>query len=127
MAYDHDLSAAADRHYQDGCKLLDHARLDNAGYHFGLAAECAIKQALTDRGITTDDPAFWEHFPAIKASAVQALRGRSAASVRKLLERDNFMQRWDIRMRYAATGAVERAWVERWRDQANEALGLNYQ
>jgi hypothetical protein len=55
MEYTYDLPAAAERHYQDCCKLLENSRLDNAGYHFGLAAECAVKQGLANAGVTASD------------------------------------------------------------------------
>ena len=124
MDYPYDLYAAAARHYQDGCGLLERKRLDNAGYHFGLAAECAVKHGFANAGIPASDDAMWGHFPSIKAIGLQALQGRSAKDLRDLLEQDKFMQWWDIKMRYARNGAVTRSRVERWRDQANEALGL---
>lgn len=124
MTFSIEMSGAAQRHYCDGCKLLDDNRTDNAGYHFGLAAECAIKGFLQGAGIRDDDSAMWEHFPKLKPVALQSIHGRSAAPVRRLLEHDNFMQRWDIRMRYAKTGSIDRPTAERWRDQANEAMGL---
>lgn len=127
MEYTYDLPAAAERHYQDGCNLLENSRLDNAGYHFGLAAECAVKQGLADAGVTASDDAMWGHFPTIKALGLLALHGRSAMGLRSLLEQDNFMQWWEIKMRYTKTGTVDRSKVNRWREQANEALGLLYQ
>ena len=50
MAFIPDLDAAANRHYEDACTLQSAKRFDNAGYHFGLAAECAIKKKLRDLG-----------------------------------------------------------------------------
>ena len=124
MAYLTDMSDAAKRHYRDGHKLLVNNCVDNAGYHFGLAAECAIKSILQSAGVRDDDSAMWQHFPDLKPTALQSIHGRSAAPIRRLLERDNFMQRWAISMRYAETGSIERSTAERWRDQADEAIGL---
>jgi hypothetical protein len=124
MPYVTDMEEAASRHYQDGCKLLEDNRLDNAGYHFGLAAECAVKRKLQSTGLRNDADALWAHFPTVKALALQAISGRSAAPLRKLLERGNFMQGRDVKMRYARNGAIDRHAAERWRDHANEAIGL---
>ena len=124
MAYLTDMNDAATRHYHDGRKLLDDNRIDNAGYHFGLAAECAIKSLLQRAGVRDDDLAQWQHFPDLKLVALQSIHGRSAAPVRRLIERDNFMQRWAISMRYAKTGSIDRPTAERWRDHADEAMGL---
>lgn len=124
MSYLTDMNDAAARHYHDGCKLMADNRIDNAGYHFGLAAECAIKSILQSAGVRDDDPAIWQHFPDLKPVALQSIHGRTAAPVRGLLERDNFMQRWAISMRYAKTGSIDRPTAERWRDQADEAMGL---
>lgn len=124
MAYLTDMNNAAERHYRDGCKLLVDNCVDNAGYHFGLAAECAIKSVLQSAGVRDDDSAMWQHFPDLKPMALQSIHGRSAAPIRRLLERDNFMQRWAISMRYAETGSIKRSTAERWRDQADEAIGL---
>lgn len=34
------------------------------------------------------------------------------------------MQYWEIVMRYAQTGSISEAQAERWRSDANDALGL---
>ena len=48
---------AAQRHYQDGVTLFEQKRFDNAGYHFGLAAECALKKLLLGcPGVRPGDP-----------------------------------------------------------------------
>ena len=119
-----DLRTAANRHYMDACSLQSTKRFDNAGYHFGLAAECAIKQKLIDCGTFTNDPAIWKHWPELKGLAALALTGRQAAPARTLVERSSFMQRWDIVMRYSANGDIEEAVAARWQEDANEAIGL---
>lgn len=118
------LRQAANRHFEDGCKLLEHNRLDNAGYHFGLSAECALKQKLVDCGLFADEPAHWQHWPELKMSAKLALNGRKAAPTRKLLLKGSYMQNWTIRMRYSHNGFIDRQQAERWKDDANEILGL---
>ena len=124
MAYTTDMRAAAQRHYADGCKLFADRRFDNAGYHFGLSAECAIKQKLTDCGLLHDEDAMWKHWPALRGLALIAITGRQASTARTLLRRDSFMQYWDIVMRYAQTGSVDEGQADRWKSDANEALGL---
>lgn len=125
MAYTADMDSAANRHFVDGCKLQDESRLDNAAYHFGLAAECAVKHQLQrHHSVLTDHPAYWKHWPDLRPLVLDALRGRSAAPLRGLMQRDNYLQHWSIEMRYAATGTVSPAQTVRWRAHADEAMGL---
>lgn len=126
MAFQPDMKQAANRHYEDGCTLFDKGRFDNAGYHFGLAAECAIKHKLLECKVFTNDAAIWAHWPDLRNLACQAISGRQAAPVMVLLDRRSpqYMQSWEIGMRYSPYGAVSRKMVERWRDDANEAIGL---
>ncbi|EXJ13213.1 hypothetical protein [Imhoffiella purpurea] len=126
MAYDVHLEQSATRHYQDGKLLMDNRRLDAAGYHFGFAAECAIKHLMREAGVMTDDPAIWAHFPGLRVLALQSISGRMAGPLRTLLERENFMQLWDVRMRYAPNGSIEADKVERWRGDADAAIGCLY-
>jgi len=124
LAYPQDMSAAAGRHYADGAMLLGNRKFDNAGYHFGLAAECAIKKLLRDCGVPTDDKAIWMHWPHLKTLGRLAVSGRQAGPVRELLERGNFMQHWDVVMRYSSNSQVDQARATRWQEDANEAMGL---
>jgi hypothetical protein len=124
MAYAKNMSAAAHRHYLDACKLQDAKRFDNAGYHFGFAAECAVKQKLIEAGVLQGDDAIWSHWPDLKRFALMAISGRQAAPIRSLLDNGNFMQYWDIVMRYAENASVNEAQAQRWREQANSALGM---
>lgn len=124
MAYTTDMRESAHRHYADGCKLLADRRFDNAGYHFGLSAECAIKQKLLHCGLLTSDDAFWKHWPTLKPYALLAVVGRTAAPARSLLQRGNFMQYWDVVMRYSKNGSIDEVQAVRWKADANEAMGL---
>lgn len=124
MAYSTDMKAAARRHYNDGRGLEDQRRYDNAGYHYGFSAECAIKFALGAVGVRGDHEAIWLHFPDIVRQGLLAIETRRAANIRVLLQRPNFMQGWNIKMRYSSNGSVLQATAEKWRDDANEALGL---
>ncbi|MCP4700852.1 MAG: HEPN domain-containing protein [Gammaproteobacteria bacterium] len=124
MAYSANLREAANRHYQDACKLFKNKRFDNAGYHFGIAAECAIKQKLQETGVRRGNEAMWEHFPYVRNTALQAVSGRSPALLRNLLESNAFLQGWNIKMRYAGNGAIDSKMANRWRDDANKSLSL---
>ena len=92
--------------------------MDNAAYHFGLAAECAVKhQLIAQHKVQTDHGAIWTHWPELRLQALDALHGRRAAPLRTMMQRDNYLQHWDIKMRYAATGSITTAQLERWRDE----------
>lgn len=127
MAYDVHLEQSARRHYDDGVLLMDSRRFDAAGYHFGFAAECAIKHLMRGLGVMADDPPIWQHFPELRNLALQSISGRSAGPLRAMLERDNFMQFWDVRMRYARNGSIKEEVAKRWRRDADEAIGYLYQ
>ncbi|MFA7243390.1 MAG: hypothetical protein WC091_25055 [Sulfuricellaceae bacterium] len=126
MTYNPDLKTAALRHFSDGRKLHDDNRFDNAGYHYGFAAECALKHCLRNVGVRDDDDAIWKHFPTLRDIARLSIKTRSAAPLRKVLERSSFMQFWDTKMRYATDGAIDAKRAEKWRSDANEVIGLLY-
>lgn len=122
MTYPNDLRQAAERHYVDGKDLQDKKRFANAGYHFGFAAECAIKQFLIEQRIPTTEPTYWEHFPTLRTLALTTLKSRKAAKLSCLLGSANFFQEWDITMRYAGNTAITPERAEKWRDQANKTI-----
>jgi hypothetical protein len=119
------MNNAAHRHFHDACKLQDESRRDNAAYHFGLAAECAVKHQLrVQHNVQTDHGAIWAHWPELRLRALDSLHGRSAAPLRTMMQRDNYLQHWDIKMRYAPTGTIGEAQLDRWHEHADEAMGL---
>jgi hypothetical protein len=124
MAYKPDLKSAANRHYVDGQTLMERKRFDNAGYHFGLAAECAVKQRLLGFDVPQNDPAIWKHWPELRTLASLALSGRTGGPMLALLQDGNFMRRWDIKMRYSNNGSVTEKQVKGWSKDANAAIGL---
>lgn len=124
MAYKPDLKSAANRHFVDGQTLMERKRFDNAGYHFGLAAECAVKQRLLGFGVPQNDPAIWKHWPELRTLASLTLSGRTGGPVLALLQDGNFMRRWDITMRYSNNGSVAEKQVRGWSKDANAAIGL---
>ena len=119
-----DMKQAANRHYRDGKKMLDSNSFDNAGYHFGFAAECATKFRLQKSGVRADDGAIWAHFQALRSVALVAIRTRADADLFRILSRASFMQEWDTKMRYAKDGAISQARAQKWRADADELLGL---
>ncbi len=124
MAYDSDMEQAANRHYRDGKKLQDSNCIDNAGYHYGFAAECAIKHRLLKAGVREDDTAMWLHFHELRTYALLAIARRTDKDLYDLINQSNFMQEWGIRMRYAKNGSVLQSRAEKWRKDADQALGL---
>lgn len=118
------MKTASQRHYADGAKLLTDKRFDNAGYHFGFAAECAIKHKLLECGVLEGDDAIWKHWPSLKSVALLAISGRQASPIRSLMSQASFMQGWDIVMRYAENASVVESQATKWKNDANSALGL---
>lgn len=105
-------------------------RKDVAGYLYGIAAECAIKEAMLQSGmrvLTTDerqDDPFYAHFESLKTLLRDCAQGRLRNSLRKIAENSSFMQYWDTSMRYSNGRAVSAAQVNKWRDHAKTALAL---
>lgn len=124
MAYVKDMGEAANRHYCDGKTLQTSQRYDSAGYHYGFAAECAIKQQLINLGVAHDDAAIWGHFPKMRELAMEAIKSRRGSPTFNLLNQASFMQEWDTDMRYAKNASVTSDQAEKWRKNADSALGL---
>ena len=131
MAYRIDFPAAANRHYKAACKLHEAPpprRLhdapppqhsDVAGYLYGIAAECAVKELLR-RAVRYQEPAY-EHFPALKNTLREQAQGRHAAALQRFAE-PGFLNAWDVAMRYAPGHDVPAAHVDRWAQDATSAL-----
>lgn len=121
-----DLEASAERHHADGCTLEDKKRFDNAGYHFGLSSECAVKHLLQQGGVRGKhaDEVMYLHFEELRNAALQVAVGRGLSRLVTLLNNSNYMQYWSVGMRYRETGAVSREQSNKWRVQAQEALSL---
>lgn len=125
MTYTAKMQNAADRHYNDAVVLEAQNRHDNAGYHYGLSTECVVKGVLEqDCGLRPSDDAWWAHFPGLRNIALLYVANRNCGRLRTFLENPSLMQEWDIPMRYSATGTIDRKKIERWKNQANDALGL---
>ena len=123
MAYSIDFPDAARRHHAAAESLYEHEpakrRRDIAGYLYGIAAECALKQILR-RSLAWHEPEYL-HFPELKSAVRERAQGRYASALRRFSE-TAFMNGWDIKMRYAPRREVSDGLVERWREQAKEII-----
>lgn len=125
MAYARNMRAATNRHYSDADLLFNHDQFDNAGYHYGFSAECALKGAMERVGIAFESikidgrDAYYVHFPELKRIPT-IFAGRLSQKIAATLEKAQFLQEWHIRMRYAPTGSVSKGRCELWRDQVKE-------
>jgi hypothetical protein len=123
MAYTTDFKDAARRHQQAASCLHDcepHCRRrDVAGYLYGIAAECALKEIMRVSRWTEPDHL---HFPDLKQRIRDGAQGRYASVLRKFADDDGFMNSWDIAMRYAPRRDIDDRLVVRWRNHAQEAI-----
>lgn len=107
----------------------DRAQRTVAGYLYGLAAECALKQmgkrSLKVRHDAKDaDNPLMAHFPGLKTLLRDQLQGRMEAELRTFVEDDRFMHHWDVRQRYARDGEVDDRWIDDWKKQARTVVDL---
>lgn len=134
MAYTFDLVNSARRHLAAGDRLSgdpEHHRkrdLGVAGYLYGLAAECALKQLMREGGVARlpeaqkrEDP-YFAHFPELKAMLRDRIEGRRAAALLSIAKDDALMNGWDVRMRYAPNDEIQQDHVRKWRDQATKLV-----
>lgn len=130
--YSTDLAKSARRHLATATYLdQEEGRAKHgaiAGYLFGIAAECAMKEIMRDSGMRPlpteqcrEDP-FYAHLPQLKTMLRNSAHGRRAGELRKWSEDDNFMREWDTDMRYAPAKDIERADILRWRNHAELVL-----
>jgi hypothetical protein len=107
----------------------DRARRTVAGYLYGLAAECALKQigsgslAVKQGPVDAVSP-LMSHFPELKTLLRDHLRGRMKADLRLFIENDRFMRHWDIRVRYARVDEIDDRWIDDWKEQARDVVDL---
>lgn len=124
MAYSVNLPAAARRHLDAAEQLASGRRIDVAGYLFGIAAECAVKEMARELPDGRTDAIFYGHFPELRTLLLDALQGRKAQPLRRLLEHGSFMNQWDIRMRYASGDEVKGMPIAEWAEQARRAVSM---
>jgi hypothetical protein len=103
-------------------------RKDVAGYVYGVATECAVKELMRASGMRPrpenerrDDP-FYAHFPALKTLLTRLAQGRRQGDLEKLARDGAFMNQWDTDMRYAPKEDISDKQVEGWKADAERAL-----
>lgn len=130
MAYSQDLASASRRHLGAAEQLNDAMarpkRHDVAGYLYGVAGECALKEMMRQSGMRPgedrrDDP-FYAHFPELKTLLRDCLHGRRAGQLRRFAEDDGLMNGWDTTMRYAPAKDIDSRRVDRWRQHAHRLV-----
>lgn len=118
MAEQYDV--AAWRHHSVAEKLEEAGDLDDAGYHFGVCGETAVKQALRASGVEANWIAagislkrtpMLQHFPTLTTFVTRSRNdiavfavGRHAAPITGIILDVSFLQRfsgWHINIRYA--------------------------
>ncbi|MCC6559122.1 MAG: hypothetical protein IT372_39865 [Polyangiaceae bacterium] len=128
MAFDHKLPQAACRNLEAADMLYADPgrRKDVAGYLYGIAAECAIKEMTKSVSIPVEhskDKIFYAHFPELRTLLRDALKGRNVKPLSIFVLNGAFMNHWNIKMRYADARQIDGKWVDAWRQQARDAVG----
>ena len=119
QSYARDLARSARRHLQAAEHLLDEThRKDVAGYLYGIAAECAMKQMMINSGMRelvvergNEDP-FYAHFEELEETLVcDQAYGRLPVGLTRYAGNSSFMQHWAISMRYSPGKDIQIEWV----------------
>lgn len=122
--FESNMTRAAHRNWAAAERLFNSAAPDRttAGYLYGIAAECAIKALFRDFPWTTDshDGPVYAHFPSLKAKLRDAISGRGAGQLARFTDQ-HYMEGWAIDIRYSDGTRPDKATLERWRVNADEA------
>lgn len=114
---------AAHRHFEDAELLRRETRLDNAGHHYGVAGECAVKavciEEVGSRPTKHFDPVASQD---LRSAAIAHLSGHKGQRILTVLPQ--LFGGWSVHDRYSATGHVTSAQVEQWRTDAQHVLQL---
>jgi hypothetical protein len=128
MAFAIDLPAAARRHLAAADALTSSGHYGVAGYLYGLAAECAVKAMMREAGLLPDanvsrrDDPFFVHFPGLRTLLRDRLQRRRGTPLTRLIEDDAFMSYWCTRMRYSHGKDIRKTWIDKWAEQARQAV-----
>lgn len=122
MPYTVNLQAAAHRHLDAADKLDRNRREDVAGYLYGIAAECAVKEMARALPGGRRLDILHAHFPELRTLVRDALSGRAAQPLLRLVQHDGFLNEWDVKMRYAAGDEVREKPLAQWAAQARQAV-----
>ncbi len=123
--YPSDFRDSATRHFRDAETLKVAQLVDSAAYHYGIAAECAIKVVIAPTGVDSQARKHISRTPEkdLRSIAMLRLRGRRSAPLLKLLQMPGFFANWDVEMRYAVSGSVAPAQCDTWRNHCRRTLG----
>ncbi len=114
---------AAQRHFDDAELLRRETRLDNAGHHYGLAGECAVKAVCVEEAKARPSKHFDSHPNRdLRGAAVPNLLGRKGQRIRQILPA--LFDGWSVHDRYSATGHIQLVQIEQWRSDAENPLKL---
>lgn len=122
MDYGTDYANAARRHL-GAAELLDRdfpkGRRDVAGYLYGIAAECALKEMMRRSGMPLDrESGFYLHFPDLKGAILNDAKGRGNAQLSRYANDGGLMREWNVKMRYAHSSEVLSKCIDEWATQA---------
>jgi hypothetical protein len=99
-----------------------------AGYLYGISAELAVKVIMSASGMKPmaadekrNDP-FYAHFPKLKTLLRDTATGRRSGELYQLATNDSLFQNWCTNMRYAPTSEIKDAWIETWKNSAEELI-----
>ncbi len=127
--YANDMRRTAYRHLEAADHLYKFTnRQDVAGYLYGIAAECALKQMMRDSGMCplseekrSDDP-FYAHFEVLKSILRDTSEGRRKGELIAFSSDTSFMQHWDITMRYSHGKDIDPRWIKKWAQDARRII-----
>jgi hypothetical protein len=126
MAFTPKMPEAARRNLQAAEQLDAGSRRDVAGYLYGLAAECAIKEMIKPIPVPLEhdkNAIFYAHFPKLRTLLRDAFVGRRMKPVWNVILNNAFMHNWDVAMRYADARQIPDEWVNDWKQQAKDIVG----
>lgn len=127
MGFTHNLPEAARRHLQAADLLFADPghRRDVAGYLYGIAAECAIKQMMIPLPLPPQydkQYIFHTHFPDLRTLLRDALGKRRGIPLVAFINNDAFMNNWNVKMRYADADQILPQWITAWQRDARDAV-----
>lgn len=126
MAFVPKMPEAARRNLQAAEQLDAGPRRDVAGYLYGIAAECAIKEMIKAVSVPTEHgkkAILYAHFPKLRTLLRDAFDRRRVRPVWTIIMNHRFMHDWDVAMRYADARQIPDEWVDDWKQQAKDIVG----
>ena len=117
--YPEDYRAAAMRNWRDAEVLKHVAAFANCGYHYGFAAECAVKRRFrAEQACPTVRPTGVAPAKDFRRTALLRLSGRRSGALVGLLRNPEYFRGWAVEMRYSRDADVDEASCTKWRQDA---------